>query len=698
MSGSQEVPPVTTTATGTITATLNGARDLLSYTVTWSGLSGSVTNSHFHTGLANQAGGVTEGVTLSTTASSGSHSGTWAIPSTSVADLLAGKIYFNIHTAANSGGEIRGALLQKFTVENQTPFTLEITPTDLWGNVIPDTTYRVRIESNAPSLLSGLEGGRVLVRGATGVELTPQGTFPSGGLSIVGLVEGALPIGGVAVSTNSNAIGAASVTVGAATIFAPSNLSAVDNPNDAGGYVKLSFWASPNHPDGNAANDTAASLPINYYAVYRSTGTDVSTAAYAGWLPATTLFSGQSKQLTYVISTNGASESANYWVAAVSGELPPGGPVGPAGSGAIGKEVAEQLGLPEGTIMGTLVEATNEPAGVSASFATLDNQGNLISPTSNANLAVPINNQTSVRQDLNGNGTVDVLDIAIIAQIFANSAEFDAAIDLNNDGEISILDIASIATVFGQNVSGKDVKELAAVVSNGVNTRASLAVATTSAEFGDDIELRVSLADLTAFAGYQMTISYNPEDYELRTAEAGQYMADAQGLFLYNDNKAGEVTIGSVVTGYLGREALEGAGEVAVIRLRWLGHQNSDVSVTNIQVMDRGMHLNVIDNQVIAKPVPVPDKFTLAQNFPNPFNPTTAIRYAIPEASHVRLVIYNLLGQKIRTLVDEEQDAAFRRIVWDGQNDVGVRVASGLYIYRLEAGDFVQSKKMVLMK
>jgi len=90
----------------------------------------------------------------------------------------------------------------------------------------------------------------------------------------------------------------------------------------------------------------------------------------------------------------------------------------------------------------------------------------------------------------------------------------------------------------------------------------------------------------------------------------------------------------------------------------------------------------------------------LENAYPNPFNPTTTIRYSIASPGRVTLNIYNASGQLVRTLVDEDQTPAqggFSK-VWDGMNSQGNRVASGVYFYRLTAGDFSQTKKMVLLK
>jgi hypothetical protein len=94
----------------------------------------------------------------------------------------------------------------------------------------------------------------------------------------------------------------------------------------------------------------------------------------------------------------------------------------------------------------------------------------------------------------------------------------------------------------------------------------------------------------------------------------------------------------------------------------------------------------------------IPEKFELRQNYPNPFNPVCNIEYALPRSSHVTLSIYNILGQKVRMLVDEYQSAGYKSIQWDGRDNLGREVTSGIYFYRIEAGDFVQAKRMVLIK
>ena len=94
----------------------------------------------------------------------------------------------------------------------------------------------------------------------------------------------------------------------------------------------------------------------------------------------------------------------------------------------------------------------------------------------------------------------------------------------------------------------------------------------------------------------------------------------------------------------------------------------------------------------------LPDEYTLDQNYPNPFNPETNISFGLPEAGEARLVVYNILGRKVRTLLDEYYPAGTHTVTWDATDDYGSTVASGVYFYRLETEATTLSHKMMLLK
>tara|TARA_B100000586_G_scaffold217765_1_gene164787 strand:+ start:703 stop:1938 length:1236 start_codon:yes stop_codon:yes gene_type:complete len=100
----------------------------------------------------------------------------------------------------------------------------------------------------------------------------------------------------------------------------------------------------------------------------------------------------------------------------------------------------------------------------------------------------------------------------------------------------------------------------------------------------------------------------------------------------------------------------------------------------------------------IVAPATLPDQITLAQNYPNPFNPNTTFSYELPEEEFVRIAVFDMRGNRVATLVNERQDPGVRSYRWNGTNDIGDGVAAGVYIYTIQAGNFRQSKKMILLK
>ncbi len=105
-----------------------------------------------------------------------------------------------------------------------------------------------------------------------------------------------------------------------------------------------------------------------------------------------------------------------------------------------------------------------------------------------------------------------------------------------------------------------------------------------------------------------------------------------------------------------------------------------------------GSKLNVNEGDI------VPESYALYANYPNPFNPITTISYDLSEQAQVTLGIYDLLGKQIKTLVNQSQDAGNKIAVWDGTNNLGRQVSAGVYLYQIQAGEFTQTRKMLLLK
>ncbi len=127
-------------------------------------------------------------------------------------------------------------------------------------------------------------------------------------------------------------------------------------------------------------------------------------------------------------------------------------------------------------------------------------------------------------------------------------------------------------------------------------------------------------------------------------------------------------------------------------RMLWIDENLGVAVAQNGYILAYGLETGVDSKPLISS------TYLLNQNYPNPFNPTTNISFNIPQASHVKLVVYNTLGQVVRTLVDQQMAPGLHTVVWDGRNDFGFASPSGVYFYRLEAGNQTLVKKMLLVK
>ncbi len=107
----------------------------------------------------------------------------------------------------------------------------------------------------------------------------------------------------------------------------------------------------------------------------------------------------------------------------------------------------------------------------------------------------------------------------------------------------------------------------------------------------------------------------------------------------------------------------------------------------------------IVNGQILTVDEPeLINDFILLDNYPNPFNPTTTILFNIPVHSFITMSIYDIRGEKIRTLLSERRVIGFGKVIWDGTNDFGQQASTGMYFYQIKTGSFVQTKKMILLK
>ena len=128
--------------------------------------------------------------------------------------------------------------------------------------------------------------------------------------------------------------------------------------------------------------------------------------------------------------------------------------------------------------------------------------------------------------------------------------------------------------------------------------------------------------------------------------------------------------------------------------LNYNGTEEFIFTVTDLN----GVSLNDTIMVTVLPLIEIPVKYAFHQNYPNPFNPVTTVRYDIPENSHVNITIYDMLGRQVKTLIYQTQDSGYRSVIWDATNDYGKPVSAGIYLYQIQAGEYMQTKKMVLLK
>ena len=237
----------------------------------------------------------------------------------------------------------------------------------------------------------------------------------------------------------------------------------------------------------------------------------------------------------------------------------------------------------------------------------------------------------------------------------------------------------------------------------GENSLASLVLQRAQNIVAEDgvLKLHIAINHAQKLKGYGFVLQYDQSKYEFVEArQVDQNLLDASSaqpaLFLASNKTPGQVAVGAMkVDG----QAVSGDG--ALVEFTFKTTQTSlasDFQILDGVMVDLAGGIDAITNIEIGTFKAMPKDYALGQNVPNPFNPSTTIEYRLPEAGDVQLVIYNLLGQKVRTLVQETMDAGFHSVVWDGTDEFGKQVASGIYIYRMSVADFTKVQRMMVLK
>ncbi|MDZ7290755.1 MAG: T9SS type A sorting domain-containing protein, partial [candidate division KSB1 bacterium] len=210
--------------------------------------------------------------------------------------------------------------------------------------------------------------------------------------------------------------------------------------------------------------------------------------------------------------------------------------------------------------------------------------------------------------------------------------------------------------------------------------------------------------------GISFELLYSPTAYlDPQTTEAGSFLGNDVIFFPNIDKNSGKISIG--ISQKAPQSGVSGSGVVARIKMVMSASapagQTVTITLQNIVANDSAGAAIAITPmgactttgvQEFTQTGSVPTAFALLPNTPNPFNPSTLIKYELPQQVEVKLVIFDLMGRRVRTLVDQRQQSGRYAITWDGRNEQGEVVTSGVYIYQLRAGNFVQTRRMALVR
>ena len=303
--------------------------------------------------------------------------------------------------------------------------------------------------------------------------------------------------------------------------------------------------------------------------------------------------------------------------------------------------------------------------------------------------------ESETNSDFDGDGTVGFLDFFSLASVFGSRVTPEIQIfDLDGDGFVGFGDLFRFSDDFGRVVAKFAYAPGASVppVPGALRLEAE--------STGEGLDLILASAGIPV-AGYGVVVTYDESAFRLRGVSDGNSILRRAGnepLLLTREGEE-EILIGGSLAG--AEQVLTDLreGRLATLRFEPLyPGAEGDFAIHEAIVRLRDGNVGQPLELGRLRTGWAPQMFALQQNYPNPFNPSTTIRYQLSDTVPVRLQIFDALGQRVRDLVHEQQTAGYYQAVWDSRDDQNRSVAAGVYFYRLEAGDFSQVNKLLLLK
>lgn len=317
--------------------------------------------------------------------------------------------------------------------------------------------------------------------------------------------------------------------------------------------------------------------------------------------------------------------------------------------------------------------------------------------------------------DVSLNGKIQAFDASVLLKYVVNPTGTDSlnsiqknVADLDNNKLIQAYDASLILQYVVGKISvfpvetdrlKKDSKEfyqLQNILALQKVETGQILISNSEVNHGESIDIPVRISNLRGMTALQLSLKYETS-YMTISSIKPTGIASAMTFAFYNDTEKGVLTIALA-----GDEVIPDEGDILLLTVNIpegiKGSLLTSLKIEQCFVNATDLTKFAVSGKIQIKGIPI--QYGLLQNYPNPFNPSTTIRYQIPDDNvQVTISIYNSAGQLIKTLINENHRAGEFEVIWDGTNNSGVRVSSGLYIYQMRCGNkFNQAKKLLLVK
>jgi len=298
--------------------------------------------------------------------------------------------------------------------------------------------------------------------------------------------------------------------------------------------------------------------------------------------------------------------------------------------------------------------------------------------------------------DVDWNTNVQSFDASLILQDLVEMIELDSLqtliADVSGDSSLSTLD----ATLILQYVVGL-IDELPYIPDSEYLATGDLTMSDQGADPGMLVEIPINISNGSNIYGFTGTINYDHNILNYDTLLLSDYLEGY--LVAFNELSPGEIKIAASGNNPDGET---GVFSTLVFYVTDAFTEETSISITDLtwnegEMIELAAEMSITYGLGIDG-VAIPDVFALHQNYPNPFNPVTRINYDLPEDAMVNIMVYDMMGRRVKTLIKSKQNAGYWNVRWNGTNTHGETVSAGMYIYTIQAGDFRQVKKMVLLK